>query len=135
MSAAGRLRWRKFVNVVMLGGTGVCAAAIASVLLFILGYLLVNGASSINLAFFTELPKPVGESGGGMANAIVGSAKILGLAIVFPILGHATWHLYRRAIGPAAQARPACPQRRPGVRRAADSPASLFFPARDDAER
>ena len=85
MSAAGRLRWRKFVNVVMLGGTGVCAAAIASVLLFILGYLLVNGASSLNLAFFTELPKPVGESGGGMANAIVGSAKILGLAVVFGV--------------------------------------------------
>ena len=69
----------------MLGGTGVCAATIASVLLFILGYLLVNGASSLNLAFFTELPKPVGESGGGMANAIVGSAKILGLAIVFGV--------------------------------------------------
>jgi phosphate transport system permease protein len=85
MSAARRLRWRKVVNLVMLTGTGVCAALIAGVLLFILGYLLVNGASSLNLAFFTELPKPVGESGGGMANAIVGSAKILGLAIVFGV--------------------------------------------------
>ena len=62
MSAARRLRWRKVVNLVMLTGTGVCAALIAGVLLFILGYLLVNGASSLNLAFFTELPKPVGES-------------------------------------------------------------------------
>ena len=85
MTAAGRLRWRRTTNVVMLGATGVCAAAIASVLLFILGYLFVNGASSLNLAFFTELPKPVGEAGGGMANAIVGSAKILGLALVFGV--------------------------------------------------
>lgn len=85
MTAANRLRWRRGVNIVMLTATGVCAAAIASILLFILGYLLVNGASSLNLAFFTELPKPVGEVGGGMANAIVGSAKILGLALVFGV--------------------------------------------------
>ena len=85
MTAAGRLRWRRTVNAVMLGATGICAAAIASVLLFILGYLLVNGASSLNVAFFTELPKPVGETGGGMANAIVGSAKILGLAVLFGV--------------------------------------------------
>ncbi len=82
MSPAARLRWRRVVNVVMLTATGVCAASIAAVLLFILGYLLWNGASSLNLAFFTELPKPVGEAGGGMANAIVGSAKILGMAVV-----------------------------------------------------
>lgn len=85
MTAAGRLRWRRTVNTVMLGATGICAAAIASVLLFILGYLLVNGASSLNIEFFTELPKPVGETGGGMANAIVGSAKILGLAVLFGV--------------------------------------------------
>lgn len=85
MTTANRLQWRRATNVVMLGATGVCAAAIASVLLFILGYLFVNGASSLNVAFFTELPKPVGEVGGGMANAIVGSAKILGLALVFGV--------------------------------------------------
>ena len=43
-------------------------------------YLLVKGARSVNLAFFTQIPKPVGESGGGMANAIVGSATLLGIA-------------------------------------------------------
>jgi phosphate transport system permease protein len=48
------------------------------VLIFI--YLLYKGASSVNLDFFTKVPKPVGESGGGMANAIVGSAVLLGLA-------------------------------------------------------
>jgi len=43
-------------------------------------YLLYKGASSLNLDFFLKVPKPVGESGGGMANAIVGSAILLGLA-------------------------------------------------------
>ena len=43
-------------------------------------YLLYKGASSLNLAFFTQIPKPVGEAGGGMANAIVGSGVLLGIA-------------------------------------------------------
>ena len=51
-----------------------------SVLFFILGYLVYHGGRSINWSFFTKLPKPVGETGGGMANAIVGSAKLLLLA-------------------------------------------------------
>ena len=46
----------------------------------IFAYLLYKGASSLNLAFFTKIPKPVGESGGGMANAIVGSGMLLGVA-------------------------------------------------------
>jgi phosphate transport system permease protein len=49
-------------------------------LLAILGYLIYKGASSLNLAFFTQIPKPVGENGGGMANSIAGSAVILALA-------------------------------------------------------
>jgi phosphate transport system permease protein len=79
MEAAGnaRLKWRKFVSNVMLGMTGVCALISVSVLFLILGYLVYNGGTSINWAFFTQLPKPVGETGGGMANAIVGSAKLL----------------------------------------------------------
>ena len=50
-------------------------------------YVVYKGAGSLNWAFFTELPKPVGESGGGMANAIVGSAVLLavGSAIGIPI--------------------------------------------------
>jgi phosphate transport system permease protein len=43
-------------------------------------YLLYKGASSLNVAFFTQIPKPVGESGGGMANAILGSGILLGVA-------------------------------------------------------
>jgi phosphate transport system permease protein len=85
MTPQARLRYRRAVNAVMLSATGVCAVSIVAVLLFILGYLFVNGATSLNLAFFTELPKPVGETGGGMANAIVGSAKILGLALLFGV--------------------------------------------------
>ena len=60
--------------------TGVCAFVAVGVLFFILGYLLWRGAGSLNLAFFTQLPKPVGEVGGGFGNAIVGSAKLLALA-------------------------------------------------------
>lgn len=85
MTAAARLTYRKAVNNVMLTATGVCAAGIAATLLFILAYLFVNGAKSLSLSFFTQLPKPVGELGGGMANAIVGSGKILGIAMVIGV--------------------------------------------------
>src|SRR5258706_13850111 len=75
-----RLRWRKFVSGFMLTVTGVCTAVAVSVLFFILGYLVYHGGSSINWNFFTKLAVPVGEIGGGMANPIVGSAKLLLLA-------------------------------------------------------
>jgi phosphate transport system permease protein len=80
-----RLRWRKFVSNFMLTMTGVCAFVSVGLLFFILGYLLFNGGTSINWAFFTKLPKPVGETGGGMANAIVGSAKLLLAASIFGV--------------------------------------------------
>jgi phosphate transport system permease protein len=48
-------------------------------------YLIYKGASSLNLAFFTQIPKPEGEVGGGMANAIVGSGVLLGLASLIGI--------------------------------------------------
>lgn len=75
-----RTRWRKAVNIFMLSLTGACALFTVSILVLILGYLVVHGGSSINWNFFTKLPTPVGETGGGMANAIVGSAKLLLLA-------------------------------------------------------
>ncbi len=77
-----RLLWRKSLNAVMLSLTGVAAFAVVSVLFLILGYLLMHGGTSLSWDFFTKLPKPVGESGGGMANAIVGSLKLLLLAAV-----------------------------------------------------
>lgn len=75
-----RLIWRKALSAVMLSLTGVCALAAVSVLFLILGYLVVHGGRSVNWDFFTKLPAPVGELGGGMANAILGSAKLLILA-------------------------------------------------------
>jgi len=78
---------RKIANAVMLGLAGL-ATALAILLLFsVLGYVLIQGGSAINLDFFTQLPKPVGEPGGGMANAIVGTLILLGIAslIALPI--------------------------------------------------
>lgn len=72
--------WRKLVNYFMLSLTGVCAVFTVAVMFFILGYLLWNGGRFLNWDFLSRLPKPVGETGGGMANAIVGSGKLLLLA-------------------------------------------------------
>ena len=74
---------RKLVSRIMLG---LCAASVVVVvvpLLLIIGYLIYQGISSVNVNLFTQLPKPVGESGGGMANAIAGSLLLLGLASGF----------------------------------------------------
>lgn len=77
--------YRKTVNNVMLTLTGVCAFVTVSTLFVILGYLVYNGATSVNLDFFTKLPRPTGETGGGMANAILGSAEIVGFAALLGI--------------------------------------------------
>ncbi len=82
---SSRLRWRKFVSGFMLTMTGVCALVSVSVLFFILGYLVYHGGTSISWNFFTKLPAPVGETGGGMANAIVGSGKLLLLATLIGV--------------------------------------------------
>ena len=74
---------RRLLNVVMLGATAVATALTVSVLFVLLGFLVYKGGTSLTWAFFTELPKPVGEAGGGMANAIVGSGKLLLLAALF----------------------------------------------------
>lgn len=85
MNAAARIQRRRIVNNVMLSLTGLCTLATTSVLLFVLGYLAVKGARYLNLDFFTKLPMPVGELGGGMANAIIGSGKVLGIATVIGV--------------------------------------------------
>jgi phosphate transport system permease protein len=82
---SARLAWRKSLNVVMLSLTGLCALLTVSALFFILGYLVWNGGKDLSWSFFTHLPAPVGELGGGMANAIVGSLKLLLLAAVFGV--------------------------------------------------
>ncbi len=80
-----RTVWRKTVNVVMLSLTGACTLVTVSVLFFILGYLVWHGGKDLSWNFFTKLPVPVGESGGGVANAIVGSAKLLLVAMLFGV--------------------------------------------------
>ena len=80
-----RLRWRKFVSHFMLTMTGLCALVAVAVLFFILGYLVYHGGTSVSWDFFTKLPAPVGETGGGMANAIIGSAKLLLLATLLGV--------------------------------------------------
>jgi phosphate transport system permease protein len=75
-----QLLWRKTVNSIMLGLTGLCTFLTVSTLFLILGYLLYYGGRSLDWNFFTKLPLPPGESGGGMANAIVGSMEILAMA-------------------------------------------------------
>src|SRR5271156_761743 len=69
-----------------IGGLSILATIIVIVpLIAILFYLVYMGASSLNLNFFTKIPAPVGESGGGVANAIVGSGIILGIASLMGI--------------------------------------------------
>jgi len=76
---------RNLINNVMLSLSGVCAFLTVSTLFVILGYLMFNGGKSVNLDFFTKLPLPPGENGGGMANAIAGSAEIILIATLIGI--------------------------------------------------
>jgi len=78
-------RWRKTKSALASAISFVSAVLVIAPLALIFFHLLRNGASSVNWAFFTELPKPVGVVGGGMANAIVGSFELLGLASLIGI--------------------------------------------------
>ena len=73
-------RWRKTKSACVSALCLICALVVIAPLAFVLFDLLKEGASSLDLDFFTKLPKPVGETGGGMANAIAGSLTLLGLA-------------------------------------------------------
>jgi phosphate transport system permease protein len=77
---AGKHTWRKIKNALVSAATFLSAVAVVTPLGLVFFHLLVNGASSVNWAFFTQLPKPVGVVGGGMVNAIVGSLELLALA-------------------------------------------------------
>jgi phosphate transport system permease protein len=98
-------RRRHVVSGVMIGLTYICAVLATLPLLLILWHLIVKGASSISVAFFTHMPRPVGESGGGMANAIVGTLILIGIAsaIGLPIGIGAGLHLAEKKTTPLAQ--------------------------------
>jgi phosphate transport system permease protein len=74
------LQARRTVNVIMSGLMALAAVLATLPLVFLLVHLLREGAASIDFAFFTQMPRPVGESGGGMANAIVGTLILVGIA-------------------------------------------------------
>jgi phosphate transport system permease protein len=84
MTAANH-SWRNFKNAFMQTLACVCAILVVAPLLLVFYHLIKEGFSSINLAFFTELPKPVGEVGGGMGNAIVGTFVLLAQAAVIGV--------------------------------------------------
>jgi phosphate transport system permease protein len=75
-----RLRGRAFEALCVL-----CTAIAVIVLVAVIGYVIVNGARALNFDFFTQLPAPVGEPGGGMANAIVGTLIIVGIGALISI--------------------------------------------------
>jgi phosphate transport system permease protein len=77
-----RYATRRRLDLLARGITLACTAAVLAPLVLIIGYLMAKGMTSLNLDFFTQLPKPVGETGGGMANAIVGTLVLIGLACV-----------------------------------------------------
>ena len=79
---AGKLRRRHAINALMAGLVGLAAILATLPLVIVLFYLLKQGATSLQWHFFTNMPKPVGESGGGMANAIVGTLMLIGTASV-----------------------------------------------------
>jgi len=80
-----RIARRNLLNNVMLTVTGLCTVITVSVLFLILGYLVVNGWRSVDWDFFTKLPLASGETGGGMANAIVGSGILILIAAAIGI--------------------------------------------------
>lgn len=80
-----RLKRRNILSNMMLTITGICTLLTSSALFFILGFLIYNGWRSLNWNFFTKLPLAAGETGGGLANAIVGSGILIFIAAVIGI--------------------------------------------------
>jgi phosphate transport system permease protein len=77
--------WRKIKSGLASGIAFISAILVITPLGLVFFYLVLKGASSLNWDFFTKLPAPVGVVGGGMANAIVGSLELLGLASLIGI--------------------------------------------------
>ncbi len=82
---ARRFHYRSLKSRAMTALTVVATVLTLAPLFVILVFLTIKGASSLNLAFFTHLPAPVGQTGGGMANAIVGTLELVGIACLMGI--------------------------------------------------
>src|SRR5512140_746689 len=90
---------RRITNYLMTGSAGVAAALVLAPLIAIFGYLVYKGIGAINWAFLTQLPKPVGEVGGGMGNGIMGSAMILGIGSLIGVPLGVGSGIYRSEFG------------------------------------
>jgi len=92
---SARLRWRKTVNAVMLTLTGLATLLAIAPLVWILAYVIQQGAPALSIDFFTKLPTPAGVPGGGLVNALVGSAITVGLGalIAAPLGGLGAFYL------------------------------------------
>src|SRR5881396_2323133 len=78
-------RSRKLKNFLVQALTCACTLLVIAPLALVFFHLARSGVGSVNLAFFTHMPKPVGEAGGGMANAILGTLVLIGLAALFAV--------------------------------------------------
>jgi phosphate transport system permease protein len=84
-SARDKYLYRKLKSDLMMGLTVAATVVTLAPLFLVLGYLIYKGTSSLNLSFFTHMPTPVGEPGGGMANAIVGTFELVALACLMGV--------------------------------------------------
>jgi uncharacterized membrane protein len=124
-------------NLIVIGNVvGFCFAVLAFVLSVVSFPLLLDRNVGVSVAIATSvkaiLKNPLTMVAWGLivaAGLLLGSLPFfLGLAVVMPVLGHATWHLYRRVVVPDASPRPEYHPPEKGVRYAADFPSSLFAP-------
>jgi len=76
---------RKALSHVIVGLCGLAVLVALIPLAFVLFYVVTQGITSLSWSFFTQMPKPVGEVGGGMANAVVGSVIVVALGGLFAI--------------------------------------------------
>src|SRR5262249_59031393 len=74
-----------FVNHLMTGVLALCLVLTCVPLFLILGYITYRGVGALSWDFFVRLPRPQGETGGGLANAIVGSGILVGLATLLAV--------------------------------------------------
>ena len=139
---AGRvLRTPQGHNLIVVGNlVGFLFAALAASISVVSFPLLLDRHAGLTVAMLTSLrvvlrnPATMALWGLIVAGLLaVGSLPfLLGLAVVVPVLGHATWHLYRRAVAPDANPRPEYHPPEKGRRYAADFPVSLFSSVRRD---
>jgi len=85
MESAGSVHLHQARGALGIFLTALCAGSVAAILLLILGYVIREGGGALSFDFITQLPHPVGVTGGGVANGIVGSGIIVGIAAVIAV--------------------------------------------------